>query len=563
MAITKDILCGALMTTKEYSSFSLSKLMRNKKDDLIKMYEEIGGDLNDLDSKSKMVKVLSMTDDTSQSFGMTFSKNDYDTYQEKKDRNIFEEIIDNLMIDKIVSNKIKDETGFLKPGTEEHEKACKEIIDFINDRKEHKRTKILKFLSEQNSVYINIINIIKKRESKFSYIKDIIKELREYVKVGKTETKLFGEVMTPLTLVSEMMDKLPDEVYYNPNLKWLDNCNGCGAFPAYVIYRLMVGLREWQPDEDLRYKHIIENMIYVAELQPTNMFLWLFTIDPRMELDTNIYCGSFLDEGFDYHMKNVWEVKKFDFIIGNPPYQELSTSELKSSDQGRIKLWMKFINKSLLITDYLLYLSPNNWLSNTCYLNEIFKQKLIFSQIDNDYLKNTYFKKIGSTFSYFLLHNNNNLLPKFFTEKNEINFNIFDIGLLPTKEINYNSISIFKKVQTKCNITINFTREKYNLITNKDLLISIDRSKNKGFTIYEEGLEKTSSYWYICSTKEELEILKYNLNTKLYKFLIKNIRSGMAIVSTINTIPIIRDKKYTDLEMKNYFNLNQEEFDIL
>ena len=50
MAITKDILCGALMTTKEYSSFSLSKLMRNKKDDLIKMYEEIGGNLNNLDS---------------------------------------------------------------------------------------------------------------------------------------------------------------------------------------------------------------------------------------------------------------------------------------------------------------------------------------------------------------------------------------------------------------------------------------------------------------------------------------------------------------------------------
>ena len=259
------------------------------------------------------------------------------------DKAIFEDIIDNLMIDEILSKDIKyrddkDVLHTLTFGTEEHTNACIEFkADVLNPlNRAKKRLKILKFLSEQNSVYVNIINIIKKKESKFSYIKDVIRELREYVKVGEVEKKKFGEVMTPLELVKDMMATLPEEVWSNPNLKWLDNSNGCGPFPAYVIYKLMVGLSEWQPDEDLRYKHIIENMIYVAELQPKNMFLWLFTIDPKDEYKPNIYCGSFLESGFEYHKKNVWGIDKFDMIIGNPPYnEEFSLSgTAKSLDKG-------------------------------------------------------------------------------------------------------------------------------------------------------------------------------------------------------------------------------------
>jgi tRNA1(Val) A37 N6-methylase TrmN6 len=36
----------------------------------------------------------------------------------------------------------------------------------------------------------------------------------------------------------------------------------------------------------------------------------------------NIYTGSFLDEGFDKHMKEVWGLDGFDIIVGNPPYQQ-------------------------------------------------------------------------------------------------------------------------------------------------------------------------------------------------------------------------------------------------
>ena len=75
-------------------------------------------------------------------------------------------------------------------------------------------------------------------------------------------------------------------------------------------------------DTEIRYKHIVENMIYTCELQSRNVFLWLCGVDPKDEYTTNSYWGSFLDDGFDFHMKNVWDVDKFDIIIGNPPYQD-------------------------------------------------------------------------------------------------------------------------------------------------------------------------------------------------------------------------------------------------
>ena len=89
---------------------------------------------------------------------------------------------------------------------------------------------------------------------------------------------------------------LPKEVWSNPNLKWLDPCNGCGPFLALVVSELMDGLEKWEPDEEKRYRYIIENMIYACELQPKNMFLWMMLMNPHGHYGMNIYTGSFLDE---------------------------------------------------------------------------------------------------------------------------------------------------------------------------------------------------------------------------------------------------------------------------
>jgi len=603
MAITKEIISNALLANEKYSSMTLSKLMRNTKDTLLKMFDEIGGDLNSLEpkkeKKTKLAKVdLAMTSDIS-SLGLTYSMVHYETFKIHNDKNIFEDVIDNLMIDEILSKDIKyrddkDVLHTLTFGTEEHKKASLEFkADVLNPlNRAKKRLKILKFLSEQNSVYVNIINIIKKKESKFSYIKDVIRELREYVKVGETETKLFGEVMTPLELVKEMITTLPEETWSNPNLKILDPSNGCGPFPAFIIYKLMIGLTEWQPDEDLRYKHIIENMIYTCELQPKNMFLWLFTIDPKDEFQPNIYTGSFLDQGFDNHMKNVWGVDKFDIITGNPPYQD-------GKNKNRAHpLWVKFIEKSFSILNnsgYLNMVTPNSWITPNSKITSFFTEsKLIVLNLDCK----KYFKNVGSTFTAYLIKNEKNDI-NFLTKvvSNDISFlNIKGMSFIPSdfnptttnivkkmlsnKKINLLSIGKPFRSDTEENVSLikedNFKYELFH--TNTENYFSILEHPNQ-FTkkviinktgkwnpFYSETLGFTHiNYGVEVSSSQEGKLLETYLNSKLILFYIKVMNVfGARDKFTIENIPSIQlinniDDKY----IYEYFSLAEQEINFI
>jgi len=240
---------------------------------------------------------MTLTSDKN-TIGLTYSMA-FEEYQITKNQNLFEEVIDRMMLEgfapefseKIMSLPLKD-----------------------------KRMAILSLLDKDRDLFLKIKALINTEIGKMDHIKDVILMLRKYVKVGEVEKKKFGEVMTPLELVKEMLATLPEEVWSNPNLKWLDPANGTGPYPIVVIYRLMKGLEKWQPNEELRYKHIVENMIYVCELQPKNMFLYMCAVDPWDMYKLNIYTGSFLEAGFDKHMKEVWGVEKFDIVMGNPPY---------------------------------------------------------------------------------------------------------------------------------------------------------------------------------------------------------------------------------------------------
>ena len=272
-------------------------------------------------------------------------------------KNYYEELIDNMMIEGI---KGMNDAETLK------------LQAFLKTTTVHeKRTKILKALVENNEEKVKLFREIQEEEQKRKEIKgysmtptchiaNVITMLRRYIEFGDVEIKTMGEVMTPITLVEEMLDTLPNEVWINPNLKWLDPCNGAGIFISIIVQRLLKGLVNFEPDEDLRYKHIMENMIYVGELQPKNMFLYLYAFDPKDELNLNIYCGSYLTNEFDLHMKDVYGVEKFDIVVMNPPYNDGSTNHGSAH-----VLWDKFVEKVLeisLITDgYLVAVHPDGW----------------------------------------------------------------------------------------------------------------------------------------------------------------------------------------------------------
>ena len=99
----------------------------------------------------------------------------------------------------------------------------------------------------------------------------VLKLLGNDLTVRDEEKNLYGEVFTPIELICEMFSHIPDDVWMNPDLKWLDPANGIGNFTVVAYYKLMESLKGVIPDDTQRSIHIIENMLYMVELIPVNV----------------------------------------------------------------------------------------------------------------------------------------------------------------------------------------------------------------------------------------------------------------------------------------------------
>lgn len=70
------------------------------------------------------------------------------------------------------------------------------------------------------------------------------------------------EVFTPRKTCDMILDSLPEEVWHNPNYKWLNPATKNGIFEREIAIRLDDGLKDIIPDTEQRRKHILQNMIY-------------------------------------------------------------------------------------------------------------------------------------------------------------------------------------------------------------------------------------------------------------------------------------------------------------
>lgn len=70
------------------------------------------------------------------------------------------------------------------------------------------------------------------------------------------------EVFTPRKVVDRMLDSLPEEVWHNPDYRWLNPASKTGIFEREIAIRLDEGLKDIIPDMEARRKHILQDMIF-------------------------------------------------------------------------------------------------------------------------------------------------------------------------------------------------------------------------------------------------------------------------------------------------------------
>ena len=330
------------------------------------------------------------------------------------------------------------------------------MFDLIINKYPNFRKKLLKTsICNKRLVLLGLID-----KNRLSYI-----ENRKLIKNGnfkwienigeiKTYLDFHSEINTPLTLVDDILNKLPLQIWENPNLKWLDASNGTGDFLLIVIRNLMKGLKKWEPSKKERYRHIIENMIYASGNNSMSLFLYQCVIDIKSCYKTNIYYGEFLNKDFDLHQKQIWKINKFDIIVGNPPYNKGLTATGNS-------LWNKYILKNLNILNtngYLAMITPSGWRkpqSAKSTLNkvsmEMMSKQIHYLEMHNqkDGLKT--FNK-GTRYDMYILENCKPYTDTLINDESRLNTKVFlkDYSFIPNKDIAFIEKIIAKNDDEKC-----------------------------------------------------------------------------------------------------------------
>jgi hypothetical protein len=251
---------------------------------------------------------------------------------------------------------------------------------------------------------------------------------------------------TPIDCVEEMINKIPEAFWKNKNNKILDPCCGCGNFPIVIYYKLF----KYHDRE-----HILTNMLYFNDLniQRTNVMREIF------DYDLNIYNEDFLKINI---------TQKFDLIVANPPYAKLlENGKRASKNHNLIGLFIKKSFELLNPHGLLLYITPDNWMScadRNTLICDLTKLQIIYLNI---HIAKKYFKKVGSSFVWYLIENTPSYKPimieGIWNKKNYID-------TVQSEERNFIPLYYNKTIQSIIHKTIDDTSfPKFDVKTSSDL----------------------------------------------------------------------------------------------
>ena len=452
--------------------------------------------------------------------------------------------------------------------------------------------------SETNQIIRNMKELIMKN---IYNKKEMSKLIDKFLIPQELEKKNNAEVSTRYELRQEMLNTLPLTFWTSPK-KVIEPCAGKGGFIIDIIDKFMIGLEQTIPDENERYKTIVEECLYFCDINPTNIFICKLLVDPDNRYKLNYNLGNTLNLDNSETTEHWKGCSNFDLHVCNPPYED-NVDDNNNESVGRKalnhNLYSEFINWSygrLNSDGFLLYITPTSWMSPTSKLKHIFYQNHILYLNINECKRHF---KVGSTFSYYLIKKTNNIgttlvLCEYNKTKHTSICNLNNMEYLPniTTTESINIIKKFKQndlqkvsFRTSCELhntthknklndtktdkyiypvrhtkkrNIRYSCVQHSLHKDKKLLLNLSGNLNP---LYDEGtMGFTQAQMYLLTDKKDyLNII----NSKLYSFIFSICKwSGFNIEKMYHDIPFIPDNK-TDLELYKLFNLTDEEIKII